>query len=94
MTWLVVEHKVEDYAKWKPSFDASKPQRDAAGLRGGYIMHSPGDPNDLTVALQIDDIAKAREFMQSDFLREAIKQAGVIGEPVVKILEVADEVAC
>jgi heme-degrading monooxygenase HmoA len=93
MTWFVVRHQVEDYARWKAAFDEHCGIRTAWGLHGGYVMRSADNPNEVVVAVQADDLAKARAFAQTDDLRDAMRRAGVIGQPEIQYLEVAEELA-
>lgn len=78
---LVVHQTVADYAKWRPGFDAHKPARDAAGLTDCQVRQAGGDPNNVYVACQMSDLAKAKAFTESPGLADAMKHAGVTGKP-------------
>ena len=90
MPYLLIHHKVEDYATWKPAFDEHGTARRDAGSEGGYLFRSADDPNDLFIVLEMDDLDKAREFVQSDDLRQAMQNAGVAGPPDIHYLELAE----
>ncbi len=45
MPYILVRHKVEDYAKWKPVFDEHGAARKAIGSKGGYLFRNIDDPN-------------------------------------------------
>lgn len=89
MPYLLVQHSVDDYEKWKTVFD-EKADRQAAGSRGGQIFRSADDPSLVTVLLEWDDLANARAFSGSDKLREDMQRAGVSGQPDVYFLDEVD----
>ena len=90
MPYLLVRHKVEDYARWKPIFDEHGATRKAAGSRGGRLLRSVEDPQDLVILFEWDDLDKARQFAQSEDLRQAMQRAGVAGRPDLYFLEEVD----
>ena len=89
MAYILVHHKIEDYNKWKPVFDNDAGNRAKHGSTGGKIFRNADNPNDIFTLLEISSIEKGKEFAQSDSLKEAMKEAGVIGMPNVHILEEA-----
>ena len=89
MIWLVVRHKMKDYAAWLPHFEANIPDQVAAGLHVMEVDRGLDDPNDLFVVLQVDDVAKARAFMQDPKLKDVMAGAGVVDEPTVYFMETA-----
>ena len=87
MAHLLVHHKVEDYNKWKSAFDDHSSLRSEGGSKGGKVFRSANDPNELFVLLEWDNLENAQKFVQSDDLKEAMKQAGVVGMPAIHFLE-------
>jgi hypothetical protein len=83
---LVIHHKVADYAKWRPGYDAHKPVRTAAGLTNCRVRSSVDDPNDVFIACEMADVAKAKAFTTSPSLAKAMKGAGVVGKPDFEFL--------
>jgi len=90
MPYLLVHHQVEDYAKWKAAFDEHASTRASFGSKGGLVLQSADDPNEVVILMETDDLQKARDFTQSDDLRETMQQAGVQGPPHIHFLNVAD----
>ena len=90
MAHVLIRHKVQDYAAWKALFDEHASTRQAAGSKGGYVFRNADDPNELVVVLEWDDLAKARQFIGSDDLRQAMERAGVTAQPDILFLELAD----
>ena len=86
MPYILVRHKVKDYAKWKPLFDAHE-GRKTAGSQGGRIFRTAEDPNELVVLMEWDSLDKARAFAQSEDLRSTMEKAGVADQPDVYFLE-------
>jgi hypothetical protein len=90
MPWILVRHKVEDYAKWKPAFDEHGAARKAIGSRGGYLFRNIDDPNELVILIDGVDLQKARDFVQSEDLRESMEKSGVADQPDVYLLDEVD----
>ena len=87
MPHILVRHKVQDYAKWKPVFDEHGATRRAGGSRGGYLFRNADDPNEVVALIEWDDLAKARNFVNSADLREAMERAGVSDQPDIYFLD-------
>ena len=90
MPYLLVHLEVEDYEKWKSVFLASKSHMKSHGCQGGQIFRTIDNPNQVTTIMQFDDLAKTREFMQSDDLKEAKERGGAAGSFSFYFLEEAD----
>jgi hypothetical protein len=89
MPYLLVRHKVRDFATWKPQFEAHETARQGLGIRQKLLLRNADDPQELVVLMEADDLAKARQFSQSPDLREVMEKAGVIDRPDVYFLESA-----
>jgi heme-degrading monooxygenase HmoA len=87
MIQLLVRHKVKDYSKWKPVFDEHGAKRKAGGSKGGRLFRSGSDPNEVVILFEWEDLAKARQFAESEDLRQAMGRAGVVGKPDLYFLE-------
>jgi len=87
MPYLIIRHKVKDYAKWKPAYDEHGATRKANGSKGAHLFRNANDPNELVILFEWDDLKKARQFAQSQDLREKMQQAGVVGTPDIFFLE-------
>jgi len=86
MIHVLIRHKVADFAKWKPAYDAHAPTRQAAGLREERLLRGIDDPNEVVLLFAGDDLKKAQSFAASPDLREAMQKAGVIGKPDISFL--------
>jgi hypothetical protein len=80
---MIVTHKVADYDKFQASYDEHDSLRLASGLHSYVIGRGVDDPNMVMVVVKADDIEKARAFSKDAGLKNAMKQAGVTGAPVI-----------
>jgi heme-degrading monooxygenase HmoA len=91
MPYLLVRHKVEDYAKWKPVYDKNGGARKAGGSKGARVFRNANNPKEIVVLTEWDDLAKARQFSQSEDLKKAMQQGGVTGAPEVLFLDQVEQ---
>lgn len=91
MPYMIVRHKVEDYARWKALYDEHEAAREAAGCKGTIVFRTADDPNNVVTLFEWDDLANARQFSQSDDLREKMQEAGVMDMPDIYFLNKADQ---
>jgi len=89
MSIVILNHKVQDFSKWKPIFENDGPRRTAAGLKLLHLARKESDPNDVYMIYETNDVAKAQKMMQDPDLQKKMKEAGVISEPTINILKKA-----
>ncbi|HTI92781.1 MAG TPA: hypothetical protein VL727_19425 [Puia sp.] len=78
---MVVTHKVANFAKWLPSYEAHDSMRLASGIHSYVIGRNEKDSNMVLVGVKVDDLAKAKTFAKDPSLKEAMKKGGVVGSP-------------
>jgi heme-degrading monooxygenase HmoA len=61
----------------------------ASGTAAGRVFRSATNPNELVILLEWDDLEKARQFAQSEDLRQTMQRAGVVDQPDVYFLNEA-----
>ncbi len=93
MPYLLVRQKVTDYAQWKSTFDAHSVTRQTNGSRGGQLFRNTSDPHELIVLLEWDVLERARQFAQSEELREVMQRAGVVDHPTISFLKDGEQVS-
>lgn len=93
MAHILVHHKVADYKKWKQIFDEHASFRSKNGSKGGKIFQSANNPNDLFVLLEWESTESLQKFAQSDSIKEAMKESGVVGMPAIYFVEEAAKTA-
>jgi len=86
MIQILVHHEVTDYRSWRAVFDAAIDFRHEGGERSCRVFRKAGDSNDLTLLFEWEDLPRAQGYMNSDELREKMKQAGVVGTPEIHYL--------
>jgi len=87
MPYVLVRHKVADFGKWKPAYDAHKSMRVAAGFKEGQVLRNVDSPNEVIVFLECTDLAKARAFISSADLQNAMQKSGVVDKPSIFLLQ-------
>ena len=87
MVHMLVRHKVSDFAKWKPIYDAHLSARQKAGLKEEHLFRNADDRNEVLLLFLVEDVDKAKAFTASDDLRQAMENAGVSDKPDVYFLE-------
>ena len=92
MPYALFHTKVEDYEKWRPGFDEDISTRRESGSKGGLLFRNADDPNEVVILLEWDDLENARQFAQSEDLREIMQRYGVVGQPDIYFLEEVEEV--
>ena len=93
MSYILVNLRVKDYAKWRPFFDGMAANRKANGSRGGHLMRSKDNPNELAILFEWDDVEKGRRFYESAEFQRVAAEAGIIGKPEVHYLEELERVS-
>ena len=80
-TRVMVRSKVKDWDAWKKSFDGHIQKRIDAGLSDRVVAYSIGDNHRVTLVFAVADMDKAKAFMNSQDLKDKMKEAGVEGPP-------------
>ncbi len=81
MATLFGRHHVADYAAWRKTYDDAQTLRQTAGVTDHGVYQADNDPNDVTIYHEFVTLDAAKKFIENPALREAIKNAGVQGEP-------------
>jgi len=87
MPYMLIEHRVMDFGKWKPVYDEHAGARRDAGLEDVHLLRDAEDPNRIVLLFRSTDSAKARAFAESTDLRNAMQRAGVVGRPDIRFLD-------
>jgi heme-degrading monooxygenase HmoA len=83
----MIRQNVKDFEAWKKVFDEDGSNRKMAGSKGGHVFRALDDPNNVFVLLEFENQEKANKFMNSDRLKETMKNAGVLGKPDVYLMD-------
>ncbi len=92
LSYVIVKHKVADYARWKPTFDADGANRQAGGSNGGQLFRSADDPNEVVILFEWD-LEKARQYSQREGLKAKMQEARVLDPPEIYFLEEIEQLS-
>jgi hypothetical protein len=81
MSSIFIRHRVADFDVWKAAFDEHGAARRDHGLVDAGLLRDEDDANMVTIVLSTDNTGRAREFLESDNLRETMDGAGVVSQP-------------
>ena len=85
--YLLIRHKVSDFAKWKPVYDGHLSARQKAGLKEEHLFRNADDPNEVLLLFSVEDFDKAKAFITSDDVRQTMERAGVSDKPDIYFLK-------
>jgi len=83
---ILAFHRVADYDAWKKTFDEHIPDHVRASCLGHHISLGADDPNMVYVYLPASDVQKARGFLESPKLGDAMRRARVDGAATMKLM--------
>ena len=83
MPHILIQHEVEDFATWKEAYDSRTDVHDAAGFKELQILQGLDNPNNIVILFFNPNIERAREYLNSDDLKQVMEGAGVIGAPQI-----------
>ena len=86
MSFVLISQQIKDFDAWQPEFHKHLSERRGAGLIDLHVLRDEDDPNNIVLLFGTADVKRAKEFIDSDTLRNAMKTAGVIGEPKISFL--------
>jgi hypothetical protein len=86
LKYMLIRHKVKDFAVWKRAYDAHLSKRIEAGITEKNLFRSESDPNEVIMLAEVKDVVRAKKFTESVELRETMEKAGVIDKPDIFFL--------
>ena len=93
MPYVMIRHKVSDYAKWKRAVKAHAKWRKAAGEKCFYACRNNKSPRDVMVWCEWANGAVMRKFIKSSALHKALKEVGVVGRSQFNFYDTADDLS-
>ena len=87
MATLAVQLTIGDYAKWRPVFDKHKPLRDKADIKSVRVYRDADNPKEIIIWGETGDTANARTALGGDEIKNAMKEAGVVGPPKIHVID-------
>jgi hypothetical protein len=86
MNYLLIQHKVKDFKKWKVAYDGHAAVREAAGLKERCLLRNTKRRNEVLILFEASNLTRAKAFCGSADLRTVMKKAGVTGKPELTLL--------
>jgi hypothetical protein len=83
MVRMFVRHEVTDYGKWKKGYDDFDKERQGMGVVGDAVYRAVDNDNDVTVTHDFESLEKAKAFIDSPRLKDAMTAAGVTSQPTI-----------
>ena len=81
MPYLMGRASMEDYAAFRKGFDGAEEERKAAGALSSSVFQSVDDPNEVIIQVEFSTADAAKEFSNSQGLRERMQSAGIKEPP-------------
>ncbi len=83
MTTMFVRHTVTNYKAWRKVYDDFASVQKAKGVTAQAVYQAADNPNDITVTHDFATVEAAHAFVNSDELKSAMQNAGVVGAPTI-----------
>jgi len=83
MVTMFVRHTVSNYKAWRKIYDDFAPIQKANGVEAQAVYQAADNPNDITVTHNFATLAAAQAFVNSEELKKAMQDAGVVGAPTI-----------
>jgi hypothetical protein len=83
MTTMFIRHTVTNYKAWRKAYDDFAPVQKAKGVTAEAVYQAAGNPNDITVTHNFATVEAAHAFVNSEELKSAMQNAGVVGAPTI-----------
>ena len=83
MATMFVKHKVSNYENWKKVYDNLSTVRKEKGVTAASVHRDPNDPNTLIVTHRFKTMNAATDFANSQELKSALADSGVVGQPEI-----------
>lgn len=78
MIYLICRNRVIDLARWKRVFDSQATAHRLATLGLLHIWRGMESPDDLFLVFEVDNIGRARDYMNSREVAAANKAASIV----------------
>lgn len=85
MALLTIQHTVRDYRAWRAVYDTLEEMQRDWGVTAASVHQMASVPNTVLVLRHFATVAQARGFLTNRELQDAMRRAGVDGDPRVEI---------
>jgi quinol monooxygenase YgiN len=89
MVYVMAQHEVADYLKWRKGFDDAVTMRKKAGEKSSRVFRVVDAPHSVVVFMEWDSLANAQKHLQTEKVHQTRHEAGVLKPPEVFFLNEA-----
>lgn len=94
MIHALVQIKVEDFDHFWAGFTTrGLPLREAHGSRRAQVFHRTDDPTEVIILFQWESQEQLEAFFADPQVQESQRRGGMLGKPVITIVEHVGELA-
>jgi quinol monooxygenase YgiN len=91
MATIYVKHQVKDFDSWKRNYDEFATVRKDNGVIRASLHRDANDANTVIVMHRFENVGAAESFLNSDELKSAMENSGVVGQPEIWLCEDIEE---
>jgi hypothetical protein len=73
MVYVLVTIKVENYARWKATFDKKSVKREESGAKEARLFRNFENQNEIVILFEWDNLSNARKYMESDNIQKYLQ---------------------
>ncbi len=92
MIFVYIKHQVANFKNWRELYDGHRQTRKEKGCLEEWLFQKFDDENDVTILFAWDNEDRAREFIQSQDLKDAMQKAGVMQKPEIRFLNQVENI--
>lgn len=92
MIQVLEKFQIDDYEKWKRSYEEGEGDRRANGSREAFVYQNKDNAHEIMILHQWGNLENAKKFFESDEFKEKMKNAGVKEEPVIQYFHEVDRI--
>lgn len=82
-SFMIIQHKVEQYDKWKKAFDQHESTRSSYNIDLVAVGRDLDDPANVVAIFNSNQASNFSDFLKKSDLKEAMEDAGVASEPII-----------
>ncbi len=86
MVTVILSHEVTDFATWKAGFDSGEDMRTSFGVKTIGVYAAVDNANSVSIITEFPSVEAVTGMLSNPDLQASMKEAGVVGNPDVKIL--------
>ena len=76
MVYVLTQLKVDNYKTWKTFYDKRSDTRKESGAKEAQLFRNSDDENDVLILFNWNNKDNAKEYMESETVRNYLKNAG------------------